>query len=75
MEGLIAPNPTNPDNNDNNGQANPYDVPAGQPASHQPPPNQPACQPAPHKPAPNQPAPANPAGPTVPVPNPQPVPN
>ena len=70
MEGLIAPNPTNLDNNDNNGQANPNDTPAGQPAPHQPPPNQPAGQPATH-----QPAPANPASPTVPVPNLQPIPN
>ena len=75
MEGLIAPNPANPDNTDNNGQANPNDAPAGQPAPHQPPPNQPAGQPAPHQPAPNQPAQANPAGPAVPVPYPQPIPN
>ena len=72
MEGLLAPNPTNPDNNDNIAQANPNDTPAGQPAPHQPPPN----QPVPHQPALNQPAPANSAGPTVPVPNPlQPFPH
>ena len=75
MEGLIEPNPANPDNNENNGQAHPSDAPAGQPAPHQPPPNQAAGQPTPHQPTPNQPAPANPAGPNVPVPNLQPVPN
>ena len=66
MEGPIAPNHINPDNNDDNAPANPNDAPAGQPAPHQPPLN----QPAPHQPAPNPPAPANPAGPTVPVKNP-----
>ena len=34
MKGTVAPDPTNPDNNDNNGQANPNDAPAGQPAQH-----------------------------------------